>query len=194
MNEYLQMSRLNDDDIWNYHILVSESNCLCCNKNKMYRDVRDTWRLGHIIHNKNSGPDIYENIRPICPTCNIKDKPFEDSYAYMVRLGTMSASDRKKKLAHIMSRAVEIMKNPKEQICESYTENGRRCVNRKKPHMRTCKRHGPSIQSYMYKHMESLLQIHLNTMKFLLEIGEVEEYYEIKQMADETKVLLDSIA
>jgi hypothetical protein len=138
------MSRITRADIWSYHVgaIVRETRCLCCRTAVIKRDAKKTesghWVRGHVIHHKNQGPDIYENIRPICLDCNQKDKKYKDSYAYMVILGTMTQEERLKNIASIRKVAVKYFDNPELLQCTSYYEG--RDIHRKHASSRRCPR------------------------------------------------------
>lgn len=185
------MSRITHDDLWDYYIIKKKSLCLCCQKVTMYRDDHTTWRRGHVIPHHLQGPDIYENIRPICLKCNNADKSYSDSYAYMVEIGTMTASDRKKKLAHIRKVHLALIENPYQNICGAIQQNGKACSNKCKPHMSSCGKHGITIRTYMVQIALKLIQIH----KFVLQNSELldaDELKEIQQMEKESVDLYKS--
>jgi hypothetical protein len=56
--------------VWNKYIgiLKGESDCMCCNINKISQ--RD-FHAGHVIAEVNNGATNVENIRPICLKCNL---------------------------------------------------------------------------------------------------------------------------
>lgn len=137
------MSRLNRDYIWKHHFGSSkDAKCLCCKVTKISRGAKGrgagAWASGHVIHHKNHGPDIYENIRPICLRCNEKDKNFDDSYAYMVSIGTMTESVRTVEIAKIKKLATDLLNRPEIIQCVATTDYGQKCKNKKVPNSRYC--------------------------------------------------------
>lgn len=56
--------------VWNKYIgiLKGESDCMCCNINKI--SPRD-FHAGHVIAEVNNGATNVENLRPICSKCNL---------------------------------------------------------------------------------------------------------------------------
>jgi len=42
--------------------------CYCCRKGL---DIFDTWHAGHIVSYIKGGTDTADNLRPLCPSCNL---------------------------------------------------------------------------------------------------------------------------
>ncbi len=55
--------------VWDLYIgsSIGEAKCFCCRKNPI---KQISFVCGHVISRHNSGPDIIENLRPICSLCN----------------------------------------------------------------------------------------------------------------------------
>ena len=180
-------SRIPFDDMWDFHVLVSKFPCLCCKQNIMIRDDHSTWNRGHIIHHACGGADILENVRPICLECNKNDtkkQGFPDSYAYMVKIGTMTEEERHLRLAQIRSVNPEAAKSVD---CIAIQKNGLKCTNSRKPFSNKCGTHGSTIRNDC---MNLLLQdyiAHKQTYKHLLSVGELEDAKEVEKMMNETK-------
>ncbi len=54
---------------WDLYIgsSIGEAKCFCCRKIQIKQSI---FECGHVISRKDNGPDIIENLRPICSTCN----------------------------------------------------------------------------------------------------------------------------
>jgi hypothetical protein len=138
------------------------------------------WIKGHIIHHKDLGPEIYENIRPICLECNKEDKRFVDSYEYMVFIGTMTAATRKEE--------IEKIKTLGERLARDRTPiNCLLCENKKKPHSEYCGVHDRTDYHFKYKKyvrlMERQLERDLTLLNYLMN-NEKENREEIKIVAE----------
>lgn len=145
--------------IWYYHMgLTMRGKCMCCGStdityNALTDDV-DEWHRGHIIPAKDTGPNIYENIHPICRRCNSNDRRHKTNYHYMVWLGRMSTADAKKKLEYIRYMAGLYLKKRSLLKCEAMvtstkTKRQRRCRYNKKPGMKYCGHHGPDPEAML---------------------------------------------
>ena len=142
------MVRLKRIDVWYFHFGAKYSAiCPCCKANTLYL-YQNNWIKGHIIHDKNDGPEIYENIRPICLECNQDDQSYDDNFAYAVALGTMTEEERERGLtmireAHAKRLREEVMheKDPMRK-CISMTRKGDGCKHPRKPGSEHCARHG----------------------------------------------------
>lgn len=56
------------NQVWKNHFGDKlKGKCYCC-KTKL--GALESWEAGHIVAHTNGGPDIAENLRPICGTCN----------------------------------------------------------------------------------------------------------------------------
>jgi hypothetical protein len=176
------MSMPSFEDVWDFHVLAREYPCLCCKQNIMNRDDHKTWRRGHIIHDTMGGSNIIENIRPICLECNIRDtkkQGFNDSYEYMVFLGTMSQEERFDGLMNIRSINPEISKSIR---CSALLQNGNHCSNTRRPYSKTCKIHGRGIRDNLKKVFGEVRKLHEKTYNYLISIGEIEEADVVRTM------------
>lgn len=145
-------SVITHEDIWDYHYIGDKATCPCCKKQEMTRDDHSTWERSHIIPKKGKqklGPYIHDNVRPVCPQCNIGDRKFSDNYAYMVKKGTMTKEERAQKLEKLQQKCANVIENPDMIRCSAITGAGHRCTYRKKAHMETCNRHGPTFRQHM---------------------------------------------
>jgi hypothetical protein len=154
--------RLSRENVWYYHMgLNMKGICLCCEKTEIVynanREDEDYWNRGHIIHKKDSGPDIYENIRPICVKCNRLDKAFESSYHYMAsfRKPTMTEKDADREINIIKRLGDQYLENPLMLKCKHLfskkksSEKGNRCTNNKAPTSEYCAKHGPNFKELL---------------------------------------------
>lgn len=187
------MSRLDKFHIWDFHLAgFSKARCLCCNKTWMYRDAKKgqkgEWVKGHIIPASNLGPEIYENIRPICKTCNVEDKSFRDSYFYMVSIGTMSPETREKEIEKIKTLGAELAKDRTPINCLV-------CEHRRKPHSKFCGIHDKTDYHKKYaiyvRSFIKLLEQDLKLLNFLLQNDGPDEEIQIvtKCIEDSMKIL-----
>lgn len=137
------MSRIPRDAVWyNYFGRRPKAPCPCCLKKTIRADGDGAdWQRGHIIPHKLGGPDIYENIRPICFQCNQDDKKFETSYHHMVRLGTMKKEEIEPGLKKIRDAQAEYQKHPRLLLCDGWTVSRNMripCKNKKGPRSKFC--------------------------------------------------------
>lgn len=141
------MSRLSPEDIWSHHngsLLMVK--CPSCGVDVLERDAVDkkrNWVRGHIIHAKNLGPDILENVRPICLHCNKEDKKHNlySNYHYMVKLRRMTSQEADRACDAIMKLYDERRKNPHLDQCIARKQDGKWCTFKKKPHSAYCEVH-----------------------------------------------------
>jgi hypothetical protein len=102
--KYEEMSRINKDHVWEQyfgHSLIEL--CMCCQNVLIYRYAfsdpflpkpnKRNWHKGHIIPARLTGPDIMENLNPICRECNEKDKKYKSNYHYRVKLKLMTKEE-----------------------------------------------------------------------------------------------------
>lgn len=55
--------------VWAFHFGTSTKGvCYCCKKSL---DVFDIWHAGHILSRASGGADTADNLRPVCPSCNL---------------------------------------------------------------------------------------------------------------------------
>lgn len=47
---------------------IAKAKCLCCGINEI---KMNSFHCGHVISEAEGGPTTVENLRPICPTCNL---------------------------------------------------------------------------------------------------------------------------
>lgn len=127
------MSRIPREDVWsNYFGSRTSAFCPCCLITPLkLDDDGSTWQRGHIIPHCDQGPDIYENIRPICFDCNSRDRKYETSFHQMVFLGTMPLEDLDPALAKIQNAQTAYIENPQLTKCTATTKNGKPCDNRR---------------------------------------------------------------
>jgi HNH endonuclease len=134
--------RLTREHIWSYHMgLNMKGKCLCCEETEItYNAIKGDasyWHRGHIIHKRHAGPDIYENIRPICVQCNKADKNFETSYHYMVIIRPQLKLDVYGEINRIKYLAWYYLENPSILKCV-------KCGNNKMPKSEYCGNHDKS--------------------------------------------------
>ena len=56
--------------IWDKHVGREKgvAKCVCCDHNEI---SKDSFHAGHVVAVKNGGQNTLENLRPVCPTCNL---------------------------------------------------------------------------------------------------------------------------
>lgn len=122
------MSRRDREYVWFqwYHMKEKEI-CHVCNKNMMYRDDNITWHREHILKLSLGGKDIYPNLIPICPDCNLgMGKRCRSTYQHMHNIGLISYEQMLK-----LERDQDILCNNFDPICTKIQVNGSRCANLK---------------------------------------------------------------
>lgn len=146
------MSRLDRQWVWFFHFgNASEVICPCCrSENKKIHRVGDDWERGHIIPAKEPhlGPDIYENVQPICKQCNIDDKQSKSTYHYMVSIKTMNQEDLEPAIQRIRDAEADRKNNPGIYRCVAHLvakksggsrkNKAPRCKNKKLPWSNYC--------------------------------------------------------
>ena len=136
------MSRLKKEYIWEYYFNDKlKALCPCCRSVFLDRNHPKSWEVGHIIHHKDLGPDIYENLRPVCKFCNDKDVAYENSYVYMVSIFTMLEEDVEPAINFILRKFDEYKNNPSLLKCIETTNKSEPCQYRKIPRSELCGRH-----------------------------------------------------
>ena len=123
------MSRLSRGKVW-FQWFYHSKNAVCpsCKESIMLQDCNYTWEIEHIIKMSHGGPDIYPNVIPICPNCNQKNRPYENTFQYMVVIGTMSESEYETQVRNHQEKINQWIANPK---CEHPTQKGPRCTRHK---------------------------------------------------------------
>lgn len=58
--------------------------CPMCSKNRMFKDDRTTWEMGHIQSHADGGSGDLSNIRPVCFKCN-RNMGKENMITYLIR-------------------------------------------------------------------------------------------------------------
>ena len=137
------------------------ANCLACSKTIIRDAPKHTtggWARGHIIHAKNGGPDIIENVRPICEDCNVQDKFSATSYHYMVGIGKLDQEECDRRLAIIKNIQIASIANPLVLKCIGRTCSGERCTNNRKGFRVVCGIHDEEQHVKVYE-KEALLQM-----------------------------------
>jgi hypothetical protein len=177
------MSRLKRNDIWNtYFPWKTEGICLCCRKAKIFlfatRGNYGSWNAGHIIHQKDMGPDIYENIRPICENCNKNDKTYPTSYDYMVDgiyPPTMSREQANEGISRIKSIAIARLQNKDTMKCIGKKKNGQNCENNKKGNSLFCGIHEANGEEHLNNYGLEITESNIDMIKRRLRNFDVDE-------------------
>jgi hypothetical protein len=165
--------KLSRANVWYYHMgLDMKGKCLCCNDTEIvynaHPDDEDYWHKGHIIHKKDAGPDIYENIRPICVKCNIADKGFKTSYHYMATIRKDLQLDVEHEVDRIKLIATKYLNKPSILKCkiiiyDKNSEIGIRCNNNKMPRSTRCGIHENSRESLLAEEQERQIKLGILT-------------------------------
>ena len=148
------MSRLDWDDIWQFHFGDVESvKCPCCDKNTIQHSIRN-WERGHIIPARKHGPDIYENVRPICKTCNEKDRKYDSNFHYMaIQLKRITIQEANEKVTEIWRIFDYQRKNPDMTLCVGIVQKtGKPCICKRKPNSLFCMRHEKKSEDHLLNH------------------------------------------
>ena len=170
------MSRINKDRVWEEYFGHSLMElCMCCQNVLIYRYAfsdpflpkpnKRNWHRGHIIPDRLTGPDIMENLNPICRHCNDKDKKEESNYHYRVSLGLMTKEDADKGVARIRASAQKHITNPEFYECIASIKGGKKCINKRLPHTAFCGIHKKKETSHLQKYANSFL----SKRKFMIE-------------------------
>lgn len=163
------MSRIDYEDIWLHHLgNVQSANCPCCNQVVIHRGSKNTgrrdWDRGHIIPDRLYGPDILENVRPICTTCNKNDKTYASNYHYMaLALGRMTLQEANASTREIWDMFDRQRNNLSMVQCLGLVHaTGEACTKSRKANSYFCAVHGKKpAQHFQYQtqqHREVLLQ------------------------------------
>lgn len=167
------MSRIDFDDMWEHHNGKAKTvMCPCCGIWRIHKEAvakngrlsRD-WVRGHIIHHKNLGPDIYENVRPICHHCNKHDEKYDSNYHYMTlalnRMTLVEADQGVKAIWAMYKRQQENLDMVRCLGCVQST--GEACTKKRKPHSYFCTVHGKKadqqLRWYLIKIMKQELDL-----------------------------------
>ena len=168
------MSRINKDHVWEEYFGHSLMElCMCCQNVLIYRYAfsdpflpepnKRNWHRGHIIPDRLTGPDIMENLNPICTKCNDKDKKEDSNYHYRVTLNLMTKEDADKGVARIRGHAQKHITNPEFYECIAYIrkknekKGEKKCSNKKLPHTPFCGIHKKKESSHLQKYASSFL-------------------------------------
>lgn len=155
------MSRLDRAYIWFFHFYSSDE-ALCPSCLTTVMSYESDWQKGHIIPARKPfcGPDIYENIRPICKDCNSKDKHLPSNYHYMVKIGKMRQEDLEPALKKIWTRDQEIKDHHALSICGVSV-----CSHNKIPHSQYCKHHRTTHIAIELMPIESIIRRAISELK-----------------------------
>lgn len=179
--------------------------CLCCGQTRIHlrgddskaMKVKKDWARGHIIHAKYRGPDILENIRPICLECNINDKQFESNYHYMVYLGCMTEDEANRRVSAIRQLYAMQVNNLDSVKCIGVTQSGLKCTNERRPHELLCGVHNKNQEIHIARYGCNLLVGDFNRLKSLyftaMERNDKEDMHFLKARASEIKSLIFSL-
>jgi len=171
------MSRIDRPVVWEAYFGEKEKVlCLCCGRVEIQRDAprfaTGAWDRGHVIPAKDGGPDIIENVRPICEGCNTEDKPpkYPTSYHYMVEKGYMAQEKCDSLLTIIKNIQIASTTNPLVMRCIGKISSGSRCTNNKKGFGLLCGVHEKNaVQHIKVYESECLSQIMKGFMSKLQE-------------------------
>jgi len=164
------MSRLDWDDLWEHHFGKSSAvNCPSCGEWTIHKSPRGKyrdWIRGHIIHHRNHGPDIYENVRPICTTCNSRDKSYDSNYHYMaIALGRMTVEEADMGVKMIWDMFERQRMNLDMVRCLGEVQStGQACDKKRKPHSYFCKVHGRKADQQLRRYQIRLLTLELDRL------------------------------
>jgi len=147
------------------------------------------WHSGHIIPDKDGGPNFLENHRPICIECNTNDKKYKSNYHYMASIGTMTMEEAERSYIELFERLEYIRRNIDCNRCIGYYNNGNKCTYRKKPHSLFCGRCGrnPKIQFDRYSRWltKEVMAIHKSALKAAYIYGDDEDVELITSMIND---------
>lgn len=166
------MSRHDWDDIWQQHLGDGQvANCPCCNITVIHRGSKNAgrrnWDRGHIIPHDAEGPDILENVRPICTTCNQKDKTYASNYHYMALvLGRMTIAEADAGVTAIWEIHDRHRNNISMKKCLAIVESTQEpCPKSRKPHSYFCKVHGTNPAKHFDYQYQKYLGVTLKQLR-----------------------------
>lgn len=157
----------------------------------------DSWHKGHIIPHSKHGPDIYENIKPICNRCNGEDRKYPTNYHYRVVIGTMLAEDLKPALAKIKQFKTVYEENATICHCDAvYTPRGakreKRCENSRIPGTRYCGIHNFIDRRQLTK-VEKIMYALLAKVNSALKLIDILDGVEIDAFHDSKKWIVEEL-
>jgi len=204
------MSRIDWDDLWSHHIGdVAVVECPCCGKNTIHRNpcivgkngklTRD-WVRGHIIPASRRGvrgPDIHENVHPICIQCNKDDQEYATNYHYMVSLKRMTIEEAERKIREIWDTFDYQRQNPQMMLCLGTVISTKKpCERERKPNSLFCGVHGKSRVDYHFKQYETrILEADLEVLwqKYYDAAGDEEASEYTANLIEELTELLEEV-
>lgn len=135
--------------------------CPCCRKKVIVREKNGkSWEIEHIIKLCYGGPDIYENLTPICVKCNSDNKPYYSMYDYMAEIGVISQEVARIKVKTLKQLITQLFNaDHKGKHCLAITGRGKRCTNlHSGMHTLTCAiaSHKRDEQQFIIQHMAKL--------------------------------------
>jgi hypothetical protein len=120
------MSRLDRGNIWSQWFGNDTTHiCPSCQKVTMRQEDSQTWQVEHIFKMSKGGPDIYPNVIPICVDCNSKNRPYENTFQYMVCLGVITHQQYNTEIESLRQRIHDWNADPN---CTQNTKKGHRCT------------------------------------------------------------------
>lgn len=184
------MSRIPREDVWNFWLgNLNLASCFCCQGNMMDREDSKTWVRGHLIHHKDHGLDIYENICPICIDCNTEDKSFPSNFHYRVYLGLMTKKEADAKVAEMEEHFNRSRNNPETNLCVAQG-----CQYRRKGRSLTCGVHASNKSHTRYFLRDKVLEYRRSALERLKQILANKDAYdpdEFSQIVRDLKVQVE---
>ena len=162
------MSRINKDHVWQEYFGHSLMElCMCCQNVLIFRHAfsdpflpepnKRNWHRGHIIPDRLTGPDIMENLNPICTNCNIQDKKYESNYHYRVTLHLMTKEQAEAGVSRIREHAQKHITHPELYECIAIKKNTKKCTHKRLPHTPFCGVHKKKESSHLQKYADNFL-------------------------------------
>ena len=196
------MSRINKDHVWHeYFGDTLMELCMCCQNVLIFRYAfsdpflsepnKRNWHRGHIIPDRLTGPDIMENLNPICADCNIQDKKEESNYHYRVILGRMTKHQADLGVAHIRACAEKHISNPEFYECIALKKGKKKCSNKKLPHSPFCGIHKKKEEIHLQNYATGFLSRRMVAIDKLLSLHQQDPQDDYQQLLSMQKELSD---
>lgn len=123
---------------WEYRFgNIDRHICPSCNNYEMIRDatIKNTkigiWECEHIFKRRYNNGDMYDNLIPICKTCNTNNKPYDTMYDYMVIIKTITREEADIKKQELEQLLKTLQNNKNALLCIALTQKGDRCTKNK---------------------------------------------------------------
>lgn len=177
------MSRIPRKDVWRRaHGMSHEAPCACCGV--IIKRDSATWERGHIIPARLLGPDIHENIQPICLRCNIEDKQYPSTWHYAAHIGKITTAEADSRVAAIWKTFDRQREDPSLRRCLTV-----HCKHASKPPDMFCAKHSPQAPAQLAKYCSIMRK--RGCLRLELQMREAEACGDIEYAEACLRMLLD---